>query len=1071
MAKGKKKQAAGQESNGGGSGPWVQRNPKFLPLLLGQAAAWKAAGSALGGRTQIETEMAETLFRIASEDEDGETLKMVESEGWLAKVSPSFLLRDAPAQPRKILKKVYNFYKNHWQAIDKALPHDGAVPKTQKEGFEVPPKITGPQYAAIALKSRYDDIVKQYKEGTHENSAAWNSGIRSAPLDLHRLATGSLWKTLTDEQREKYSVLASDTNKKGPDDDVKAVIAGKKGPHALARAVEYLQDQYGMTVFIAASYLDGHGYLQTHTVESNHPVKPSEKMGFEAKDSFMKSWAKLVEPTLVQDPAELTTDHRLNFGDDGDVHVPTPEMGFSRKEMGANVAAYAKAICALQIGGKNVPWKRVAENPGKFLDLACLPEGIKFCKPSDMYLHDLQALLKHWREREKEGLVPLIFKVQVEEDAPESSKQAPKRGMKEGTSKARRRAAALNNEEGEFVDLDNVLASSDDEDSAPPTLRPQKGSKPSIAESGGSAKDSEKVKGKRKAVDEYPDDDDTTLGNDSGVTPPPQKRLKSPADSYDGGETDLVISAEGGSRALDLEGEGQMDVDEYTEHPPLQPGAFVQRRSPSDVPQDEGSRFSFLQSLSDEKDYVTLLNCLREWKAGNVGGGSKGTPAPPFGQWNYQGLWCSEGFYSAGGYSAYLDYLLGNPHIGLRGTLGVRQAVETMLLSIGMVLRDFKFVCFSSNDPDSFEESGAPQYVNNYDFGMDQHQEMLGHCQRLYKVYKRPELFPRLFVSSPESSPGTELVACARELPNFKLLLPLCGFLQADCTRIGAHWVKLLNAFAKVEAANPSLPKHRRLTPFEDLPEVVLKWISSTLNGEDYNEATIYEDAEASTRIGAWLRHHMKRTQEKLANSPKSTWKDVDPPFLRPGATGMLITIWMAKIWGLSIAYNNIDRRSKTGVFQQHKDFVLAMESLLAPPEKKQAPDTKKSKKALDDLMLAMDAEMDGSSTDPSTVQAGPSSNAPPENAGPTRGRGRKSKQKVNPSVSQVDSAADVIETQPKGRAGRKKPSSTVADDGAGADKEPQRKIMPSRSATKPDYAERLQAAGGKKTASKKSKA
>ncbi|KAJ8474290.1 hypothetical protein ONZ45_g15998 [Pleurotus djamor] len=211
---------------------------------------------------------------------------------------------------------------------------------------------------------------------------------------------------------------------------------------------------------------------------------------------------------------------------------------------------------------------------------------------------------------------------------------------------------------------------------------------------------------------------------DSSMSPPNTKPVKASASNNDSSSDSAEEKFE---KKVHLSKAGHHLEDSSTSN--AAPGlvrkpTVTDRLAPVDIAATDDERFGFLETLApNHQEYMALLRCLLSWK---VPGFVSITPAlPVWGRWDYSDEWCPKEFYSKQGYQEFLAYLRKNPHQGLGENLGDRRGVEGMMLAIGMVLRDFATVCFSSNDPESFALSGAPPYVHAFNYQLKHQDEVL----------------------------------------------------------------------------------------------------------------------------------------------------------------------------------------------------------------------------------------------------------------------------------------------------------------------------------------------------------
>jgi hypothetical protein len=56
-----------------------------------------------------------------------------------------------------------------------------------------------------------------------------------------------------------------------------------------------------------------------------------------------------------------------------------------------------------------IPWGALVKDPSSWIDEDCIPEMFEWKDPSKIQIAEAFRLLDHWRDREDQGLDPLIW--------------------------------------------------------------------------------------------------------------------------------------------------------------------------------------------------------------------------------------------------------------------------------------------------------------------------------------------------------------------------------------------------------------------------------------------------------------------------------------------------------------------------------------------------------------------------------------------------------------------------------------------------------------------------------------
>ncbi|KAH9007560.1 hypothetical protein EDB84DRAFT_1447435 [Lactarius hengduanensis] len=269
-------------------------------------------------------------------------------------------------------------------------------------------------------------------------------------------ATTELWKELPIEEQERYADMPKEWSENAPPKGIQAKMAsaGIRG-----RIVRDFQTQLFKTcgvrciVLIASEKEDG--TPQVALDEWNSRLDDGENF----TDFFpewrntelWKKWKKYSRRCFATDGDQTAEKDRsktfkapipITTNRNGLPEVPSITKGDSinTKVVQTTLRNYCTAHIR-SISGKakaTVPWAKVATNPTAWIHEECYPSGFPWADPSKIKVGDVFSLLDHWRQRKRDGLLPLIWNPSCEllSDAVQKPKQVrnPTHGLRDSPS-------------------------------------------------------------------------------------------------------------------------------------------------------------------------------------------------------------------------------------------------------------------------------------------------------------------------------------------------------------------------------------------------------------------------------------------------------------------------------------------------------------------------------------------------------------------------------------------------------------------------------------------------------------
>ncbi|KAH9008808.1 hypothetical protein EDB84DRAFT_1446695 [Lactarius hengduanensis] len=254
-------------------------------------------------------------------------------------------------------------------------------------------------------------------------------------------ATTSLWKKLSIEEQEPYAEMAKEWSEDRPPRDIQAKMAQAAYRGRIVRDFQtQLFKTCGMRSVVLVAYADKDGNPRAAMDDWNSVL--DDGMSFSEfcpkwKDArvwleWMKYCRKCFEPEHDQSsptgrPKTVKKKPKVITDADGEPEIPsiTLEDGYSAKAVQAALRDYCHAHILLYnihesgfiSGRKNatIPWSKLSSDPMAWIEEECFPLGFPWVDPSKLRLVQIFQLLDHWRQRQKEGLIPLIWNPSNEE--------------------------------------------------------------------------------------------------------------------------------------------------------------------------------------------------------------------------------------------------------------------------------------------------------------------------------------------------------------------------------------------------------------------------------------------------------------------------------------------------------------------------------------------------------------------------------------------------------------------------------------------------------------------------------
>ncbi|KAI9434699.1 hypothetical protein H4582DRAFT_2060123 [Lactarius indigo] len=261
-----------------------------------------------------------------------------------------------------------------------------------------------------------DEVLRLAKEtsGTEPGSPAFIGALQDA--------TTALWNELSIEDQEEYQESAREWSEKTPPKNIQSRMASS----LCERIIQDFQSQLYKTCGIRSIV------LTAYEGEDN-----DLKIGFILQDgkdfwkfcpdwksaALWQQWAQFGMQCFAKDTVKecpkrdlsktITTPIPLVFNADGFPELPTvvSHDGYKAKVVQTLLRDYCTAHIRYVTGIENqtIPWGSLSSDPSAWIDEECIPYDFEWKDPSKIRIDEVFRLLDHWRDRQDQGIDPLMW--------------------------------------------------------------------------------------------------------------------------------------------------------------------------------------------------------------------------------------------------------------------------------------------------------------------------------------------------------------------------------------------------------------------------------------------------------------------------------------------------------------------------------------------------------------------------------------------------------------------------------------------------------------------------------------
>ncbi|KAN0134641.1 hypothetical protein V8E53_007426 [Lactarius tabidus] len=218
-------------------------------------------------------------------------------------------------------------------------------------------------------------------------------------------ATTQLWKKLSAEEQEKYRELAKEWSEDKPPRHVQAKMASAAYRRRMVRDFQtQLYKTCGIHSVVLLAYADESGRVLACMDNWNKVLDNGTRFcDFSPNWKDTRFWLEWMRY------ASACFDTDVN----GKPEVPsvTEDDDCHAKVLQTAVWEYCIVHIRYTSGKKNakISWSKLACDPTQWILIECYPEDFSWADPSKLWIAQVFELLKHWRQREGDGLEALIW--------------------------------------------------------------------------------------------------------------------------------------------------------------------------------------------------------------------------------------------------------------------------------------------------------------------------------------------------------------------------------------------------------------------------------------------------------------------------------------------------------------------------------------------------------------------------------------------------------------------------------------------------------------------------------------
>ncbi|KAI9429489.1 hypothetical protein BJY52DRAFT_1232597 [Lactarius psammicola] len=239
-------------------------------------------------------------------------------------------------------------------------------------------------------------------------------------------ATTKIWSTLSAEDQQRYSNLATRWSDDAPPPHIQARMASSMSGKIIRDFQAQLFKTCGIRCVVLTAHEHENGSIITGIDEANNLLDDGTrflKYCPNWKDApLFREWQKYakmcfrggdVHTTQKGRPKTVKPPISIHIKSNGCPDIPaiTNADGYNAKAVQAVLRDYVTTHIRYVSGKKKatIPWAKLSQDPSSWIKPECVPDGFQWADPSKLRIGDVFDLLNHWRQRKQDHLEPLIW--------------------------------------------------------------------------------------------------------------------------------------------------------------------------------------------------------------------------------------------------------------------------------------------------------------------------------------------------------------------------------------------------------------------------------------------------------------------------------------------------------------------------------------------------------------------------------------------------------------------------------------------------------------------------------------
>ncbi|KAI9443892.1 hypothetical protein H4582DRAFT_2053660 [Lactarius indigo] len=260
-----------------------------------------------------------------------------------------------------------------------------------------------------------DEVLRLAKEtsGTEPGSPAFIGALQDA--------TTALWNELSIEDQEEYQDSAREWSEKTPPKNIQSRMASSLRERIIQDFQSQLYKTCGIRSIVLTAYEGEDNDLKIGFILQDG--KDFRKFCPDWKSAALwQQWAQFGMQCFAKDTVKerpkrdlsktITTPIPLVFNADGFPELPTvvSHDGYKAKVVQTLLRDYCTAHIRYVTGIENqtIPWGSLSSDPSAWIDEECIPYDFEWKDPSKIRIDEVFRLLDHWRDRQDQGIDPLM---------------------------------------------------------------------------------------------------------------------------------------------------------------------------------------------------------------------------------------------------------------------------------------------------------------------------------------------------------------------------------------------------------------------------------------------------------------------------------------------------------------------------------------------------------------------------------------------------------------------------------------------------------------------------------------